>query len=144
VDGVGTEHAGRQDVTEGPVKDSRELAVLAARAASSKQGSDITILDVGELIAITDFFVIISGSSERQLKSISEEVVWAAKEVGVRPVRQEGEPGTRWLLIDFVDFVVHVFQEEEREFYRLENLWRDAPVVEWEQEAEVEPEASRR
>jgi ribosome-associated protein len=128
-------------VTEGPVKDSRELAVLAARAASAKQGSDIAILDVGDLIAITDFFVIISGSSERQLKSISEEVVRAAKEVGVRPVRQEGEPGARWLLIDFVDFVVHVFQEEEREFYRLENLWRDAPVVEWEREADAEPEA---
>ena len=128
-------------MTEGPVKDSRELAVLAARAASAKQGSDIAILDVGDLIAITDFFVIISGSSERQLKSISEEVVRAAKEVGVRPVRQEGEPGARWLLIDFVDFVVHVFQEEEREFYRLENLWRDAPVVEWEREADAEPEA---
>jgi ribosome-associated protein len=124
-------------VTEGPVKDSRELAVLAARAASTKQGADIAILDVGELIAITDYFVIISGASERQLKTISEEVVRAAKEVGVTPVRQEGEAGTRWLLLDFVDFVVHVFHEEEREFYRLENLWRDAPVVDWEEEAEV-------
>jgi ribosome-associated protein len=124
-------------VTEGPVEDSRELAVLAARAASTKQGTDIAILDVAELIAITDYFVIISGASERQLKTISEEVIRAAKEVGVRPVRQEGEAGTRWLLLDFVDFVVHVFHEEEREFYRLENLWRDAPVVDWEEEAEV-------
>jgi ribosome-associated protein len=124
-------------VTEGPVKDSRELAVLAARAASTKQGTDIAILDVGELIAITDYFVIISGASERQLKTISEEVIRAAKELGVRPVRQEGEAGTRWLLLDFVDFVVHVFHDQEREFYRLENLWRDAPVVDWEEEAEV-------
>lgn len=124
-------------MTEGPVKDSRELAVLAARAASTKQGTDIAILDVGELIAITDYFVIISGASERQLKTISEEVIRTAKEVGVRAVRQEGEAGTRWLLLDFVDFVVHVFHQEERGFYRLENLWRDAPVVDWEEEAEV-------
>jgi ribosome-associated protein len=143
VDGVGTENAEHRYVTEAPVKDSRELAVLAARAASSKQGSDITILDVGELIAITDYFVIVSGTSERQLKTISEEVVRAAKEVGVRPVRQEGEPGARWLLIDFVDFVVHVFQREEREYYRLENLWRDAPVIEWEPETEAEEASGR-
>ncbi len=117
--------------------DSRDLAVTAARAASSKQAEAIVILDVSDLITITDYFVIVSAGSERQVKTISEEVIRAAKERGVRPVRQEGEAGTRWLLLDFVDFVVHVFHEEEREFYRLENLWRDAPVVEWEEGAEV-------
>jgi len=119
------------------VTDSRDLAVTAARAASSKQGEAIAVLDVSDLITITDYFVIVSAGSERQVKTISEEVIRAAKERGVRPVRQEGEAGTRWLLLDFVDFVVHVFHEEEREFYRLENLWRDAPVVEWEEGAEV-------
>jgi ribosome-associated protein len=119
------------------VTDPRELALLAARAASSKQGEDIVVLDVSELITITDFFVIVSGDNERQLKTISDEVIRACKEQGVRPVRIEGESGARWLLLDFVDFVVHVFHEEEREFYRLENLWRDAPVVEWEENAEV-------
>jgi ribosome-associated protein len=119
------------------VTDPRELALLAARAASSKQGEDIVVLDVSELITITDFFVIVSGDNERQLKTISDEVIRACKEQGVRPVRIEGESGARWLLLDFVDFVVHVFHEEEREFYRLENLWRDAPVVEWEESAEV-------
>ena len=117
--------------------DSRDLAVTAARAASSKQGEAIVVLDVSEVITITDYFVIVSAGSERQVKTISEEVIRAEKERGVRPVRQEGEAGTRWLLIDFVDFVVHVFHEEERDFYRLENLWRDAPVVEWEEGAEV-------
>ena len=112
--------------------DSRESAVLAARAASSKQAQDVVVLDVRDLITITDYFVIASGGSERQLKTIAEEVVSSAKGRGVRPVRQEGEAGARWLLIDFVDFVVHVFQDDEREYYRLENLWRDAPVVEWE------------
>jgi len=119
------------------VTDSRDLAVTAARAASSKQGEAIAVLDVSDLITITDYFVIVSAGSERQVKTISEEVIRAAKERGVRPVRQEGEAGTRWLLLDFVDFVVHVFHEEERDFYRLENLWRDAPVVEWEEGAEV-------
>jgi len=119
------------------VADSRDLAVVAARAASSKQGEAIVVLDVSELISITDYFVIVSGDNERQLKTIAEEVVRAAKERGVRPVRIEGETGARWLLLDFVDFVVHVFHEEEREFYRLENLWRDAPVVDWEEDGEA-------
>ncbi len=92
------------------------------------------VLEVSELISITDYFVICSGSSDRQVATIAEEVVGALKEHGVRPVRREGESGARWILIDFVDFVVHVFHEEERDFYRLENLWRDAPAVEWESE----------
>ncbi|CAN5344027.1 hypothetical protein BH20ACT24_BH20ACT24_10730 [soil metagenome] len=110
--------------------DSLRCALLAARAASSKQGSDILVLDVREVITITDYFVIISASSDRQVSTIGEEIVRALKEAGVRPVRREGEAGARWLLLDFVDFVVHVFHEEEREFYGLERLWRDAPVVE--------------
>ena len=111
--------------------------MLAARAALSKQGADIVVLDVSELITITDYFVIVSGSSDRQLKTIAEEVERAVKERGVKPVRQEGDAGATWLLIDYVDFVVHVFEEEERDFYRLENLWRDAPVIEWEEPAEA-------
>jgi ribosome-associated protein len=119
------------------VRDSRELARLAAQAAATKQGQDIAVLDVADLISITDYFVIVSGTSERQLATIAEEVERALRPEGVKPVRREGESGARWLLLDFVDFVVHVFQEEEREFYRLENLWRDAPVVDWEEQAEV-------
>ena len=80
--------------------------------------------------------MIASGSSDRQVKTIAEEVVKALKASGVRPVRTEGDTGSRWILVDFVDFVVHVFHEEEREFYRLENLWQDAPVVDWEPGAE--------
>ncbi len=120
-----------------PEHDSRALAVVAAGAAASKQGSEIVILDVRELIAITDYFVIVSGGSERQLKTIVEEIERQLKERGVRPVRREGEQGARWLLLDFVDFVVHVFEEQERDFYRLEALWADAPVVPWEEELEA-------
>jgi ribosome-associated protein len=119
------------------VRDSRDLARLAAQAASSKQGQHIVILDVRELIGITGYFVIVSATSERQVATIGEEVEHQLKAEAGKPVRREGESGARWLLLDYVDFVVHVFHDEEREFYRLDNLWNDAPVVEWEQEAEV-------
>lgn len=117
--------------------ESRELARLAARAASSKQGEAVVILDVRELITITDYFVIASGASDRQVDTIADEVVRELKKNDSRPVRKEGDPAARWILLDFVDFVVHVFHEEEREYYRLENLWRDAPVVEWQDNAEA-------
>lgn len=117
--------------------DVRELARLAARAAASKQGEAIVILDVRELITITDYFVIASGASDRQVDTIADEVVRELKRNGTRPVRTEGDASTHWILLDFVDFVVHVFQQEEREYYRLENLWRDAPVVDWPENAEA-------
>jgi ribosome-associated protein len=110
---------------------SKEVAVAAARAAAAKQGGDIAILDVHELIVITDFFVIASGSSDRQVRTIVDEVEKAVRERGVRPVRREGETENRWVLLDYVDVVVHVFADEEREYYDLERLWRDAPRVRW-------------
>jgi ribosome-associated protein len=114
------------------VTDSRDLACLAARAAASKQAEAVTVLDVRDLITITDYFVIASGASDRQVNTIAEEVGSALKPQGARPVRREGEPGAGWVLLDFLDFVVHVFRAEERDFYRLENLWADAPLVRWE------------
>jgi ribosome-associated protein len=115
--------------------DSRRLAAAAALAASSKQAERNVVIDVRELITITDYFVICSGVSERQVDTIADEVVKELKEKGVPPVRREGESGAGWQLIDFVNLVVHVFSEEAREFYRLETLWADAPVVDWEAEA---------
>jgi len=112
--------------------ESKEVAVAAARAASAKQASRVVILDVRELIVITDYFVIASGSSDRQVKTILEEVDKALRLLGVRPVRTEGEPEAGWVLLDYIDAVVHVFAEEEREYYDLERLWRDAPKVSWE------------
>jgi ribosome-associated protein len=110
---------------------SKEVALAAARAAAAKQGEDIAILDVHELIVITDFFVIASGSSDRKVRTIVDEVEKAVRERGVRPVRREGETENRWVLLDYVDVVVHVFADEEREYYDLERLWRDAPRVRW-------------
>jgi ribosome-associated protein len=108
---------------------SREIALAAARAAAAKQAEDVAILDVHGLIVITDYFVICSGRSEPQVKTIVEEVEKAVRELGERPIRREGEAEARWVLLDYIDVVVHVFAEEEREYYDLERLWRDAPRV---------------
>lgn len=112
-------------------EESREAAVAAARSASAKQAEDVAILDVHGLIVITDFFVIASGTTDRQVKTIVEEVEKALRDLGRKPVRREGETEGLWVLLDYVDIVVHVFAEEEREYYDLERLWRDAPRVEW-------------
>jgi ribosome-associated protein len=114
--------------------ESGRVAVAAARAAAAKQATDIVILDVHELIVITDFFVIGSGSSDRHVKTIVEEVEKALRAEGMKPVRREGETEAQWVLLDYVDFVVHVFSQEQREYYDLERLWRDAPRVAWEDE----------
>jgi len=114
--------------------ESQEVAVAAARAAAAKQAEDIAILDVHGLIVITDFFVICSGGTERQVKTIVYEVEKALRELDRKPVRREGETEGRWVLLDYVDVVVHVFAEEEREYYDLERLWRDAPRVAFDDE----------
>jgi ribosome-associated protein len=108
---------------------SREIALTAAKAAAAKQAADVTILDVHGLIVITDYFVICSGQTDRQVKTIVEEVEKAVRELGERPIRREGEAAARWVLLDYIDVVVHVFAEEEREYYDLERLWRDAPRI---------------
>lgn len=115
---------------------SRDVAVKAARAAADKQASDVVILDVSKLIVITDLFVIATASSERQIKTVIEAVEDSARELGARPMRREGEAGGWWLL-DYVDVVVHVFGEEERAYYDLERLWRDAPRIGWRQASEA-------
>jgi ribosome-associated protein len=117
------------------VTGSKDLAEAAARAASSKQGRDVVILDVRDLIVITDYFVIASGSSDRQVRTIAEEIERALREQGLKPVRREGERDGRWVLLDFVDFVAHVFLDDDRAYYDLERLWADAPRVAWEERA---------
>jgi ribosome-associated protein len=117
---------------------SRAVAVAAARAAAGKQADRIVILDVSEVIVITDFFVLCSASTQRQIKTVIEAIQDEVRELGVRPVRREGEDGAGWWLLDYIDVVVHVFGTEEREYYDLERLWRDAPKVDW----EAEPEAA--
>jgi ribosome-associated protein len=106
-----------------------DLAVAAARAASDKLATDIVAFDVSDQLAITDVFVIASGSNDRQVKAIVDEVEDKLREVGAKPTRREGERDGRWVLIDYGEIVVHIQHEEERRFYALERLWRDCPVV---------------
>jgi ribosome-associated protein len=120
---------------EAAAQESREMAIGAARAAASKQAADIVILDVRDVIVITDYFVIATGGTERQVRTIVDAVEKVLRDRGERPIRREGEAEGRWVLLDYVDVVVHVFGQEERDFYDLERLWRDAPTVDW-QEAE--------
>ena len=115
-------------------EESRQAAVAAARAAAAKQAEHIAILDVHGLIVITDYFVICSGVTERQVRTIVEEIEKALRDLGRKPVRREGESERRWVLLDYVDLVVHVFTEQEREYYDLERLWGDAPRSAWEDE----------
>jgi ribosome-associated protein len=110
---------------------SRAVAVAAGRAAADKQATDIVVLDVSKVIVITDYFVICSASTQRQVKTVIEAVEQSVRELGARPIRREGEVGAGWWLLDYVDVVVHVFGTEEREYYDLERLWRDAPKVDW-------------
>ena len=107
-------------------EESREAAVAAARSASAKQAEGVAILDVHGLIVITDYFVIASGETDRQVRTIVEEVEKALRDLGRKPVRREGETEGRWVLLDYVDVVVHVFHARAREYYLLDKLWGDA------------------
>jgi ribosome-associated protein len=116
--------------------DARSLATVAARAAASKKAEGTVILEVGGLLAITDAFVITSGTNARQVRTIAEEVETRAKQAGRgRPLRVEGLDDARWVLLDYGDVVVHVFLDEARRYYDLERLWSDAPRWSWDPEA---------
>ena len=107
----------------------REMADIVVEAASDKKAEDILVLNVSEVTTIADLFVICSGRGERQVQSIADEIVEKAKAAGRQPVGVEGYDAGRWVLVDLGDVVVHAFVPEERELYRLERLWGDAPVV---------------
>jgi len=109
-----------------------DWARAAARAADDKMGRDATIIAVGDVISVTDYFVVVSGSNSRQVRSIVDEIEEQLTILdGPKPVRVEGRDDYRWVLMDFGGFVVHVLDEEFRAFYDLERLWGDCPKVAW-------------
>ncbi|WP_426718523.1 ribosome silencing factor [Corynebacterium auriscanis] len=110
--------------------DSIAMAGLAARAAADKLAEDILVIDVSERLAITDCFVIASGDNERQVNAIIDEVEDQLHDEGFKPTRREGRGEGRWVLLDYGDIVVHIQRRDEREFYALDRLWRDAPQIE--------------
>ena len=115
------------------------LATIAASAADAKQGQDIVVLAVGDVLAITDYFVITSATNTRAVRTIAEEVEAQVKAAGgPGPLRVEGIGEAQWVLIDFGDFVVHVFLEEVRRYYDLERLWADAPRWSWDDDVPVD------
>jgi ribosome-associated protein len=121
----------------------REWCTIAARAASEKKGEDALILAVGPILLITDAFVISHGANARQVRTIAEEVEERIKAAGgPSPLRIEGLDDARWVLMDYGDFVVHLFLEEVRRFYDLERLWADAERWSWE-DARPEAHAAR-
>jgi ribosome-associated protein len=106
-----------------------ELATAAAQAAADTRASDILILDVSEQLVITDCFVLASAPNERQVNAIVDEIEEQLRKLGAKPVRREGATEGRWVLLDFVDIVVHVQHAEERTFYALDRLWKDCPQI---------------
>ncbi|WP_067497155.1 ribosome silencing factor [Actinoplanes sp. TFC3] len=112
---------------------ARELALTAAQAAADKKAQDIVLIDVAEQLYITDAFVIASASNERQVIAIVDAIEEALLNLPekAKPVRREGERQGRWVLLDFVDIVVHIQHTEEREFYALDKLWKDCPTIEF-------------
>jgi ribosome-associated protein len=109
--------------------EARETALLAAQAAADKLAQNVSIVDVSDRLAITDAFVLTSAPNERQVQAIVDAVEERLREHGVKPVRREGMAEGRWVLLDFVDVVVHVQHSEERAYYALERLWKDCPVI---------------
>jgi ribosome-associated protein len=103
--------------------------MTAAKAADDKLATTVAGIDVSEQLALTDVFVIVSASTDRQVGAIVDEVEDQLREKGAKPIRREGERDGRWVLLDFGDIVVHVQHDEERDFYELERLWKDCPEI---------------
>ncbi|MGC4808582.1 ribosome silencing factor [Micromonospora sp. DT233] len=123
---------------------AHELAMAAAQAAADKKAEDIVLIDVGEQLAITDIFLVASAPNERQVAAIVDAIEERLLELPekAKPVRREGERGGRWVLLDYIDLVVHVQHSEEREFYALDRLWKDCPQVRYVDRDLVEAEAA--
>lgn len=121
---------------ENQQKTSRECALIAARAADEKKATDIMVQEVGGLISVTDYFVIATAANNRQVEAIIDEIEEACRlQAHVKPIHREGTEDGMWALLDYGSFVVHVFQPEARDYYQLEMLWNDAPVVDLAKEA---------
>ena len=115
----------RQPADEEALATARQVVDLA----SDKKASDIVLLDIHDLTTMADYFVICSGQSERQLGAIADGIIEGMRETGVRPIGREGSANAHWLLLDFGSVVVHVMAPPERDFYQLERLWADAPLL---------------
>ena len=110
---------------------SRELALTAAEAALDKKALDVIILELGELTFIADYFVICSGESTTQVKTIAEFIEHELTRKGITPIGREGLKFSHWVLLDYGDVIIHIFEKETRAYYGLEKLWMDAKTIEF-------------
>ena len=125
-----TDHGPRLDVIEGIVDESvLRMAHRVVELASDKKASDIVLLDVRGQTTMTDYFVICSGASDRQLNAIADGIIEGLKDEGDPPLSREGDASSHWLLVDFGGVIVHVMSTPEREFYQLEKLWSEASLL---------------
>ena len=116
----------------------KDMAIIAARAADEKKATDIVVQNVGDLISVTEYFVIVTASNNRQVGAIIDEIEEQERvQAGMKPLHREETRDGSWELLDYGSVVVHVFQHETREFYRLESLWNDAPVMDLVTEAGI-------
>lgn len=130
-----------EEQLEAGLADVRAWATTAARAAAAKGGEETIVLEVGKVLAITEAFVITSGRNHRQVRTIAEEIEAQVKAdgAGPSPLRMEGLQESEWILLDYGDFVAHVFLDETRQYYDLERLWADSPRIEWDDAALAQP-----
>ncbi|MBI1852719.1 MAG: ribosome silencing factor [Planctomycetes bacterium] len=120
------------------------MAIVCAQIADEKRGTEILVLDVRETLVIADFFIIVTGQNRRQIQAMADEMERELKAHGVRKRSLDGYEVGRWILLDFSDVIVHMFNEEAREYYRLDLLWEDAPRLDWVEEAKSVAARSRR
>ena len=114
-----------------PYSDLDEIVKLALVCADEKKAENTVVIDLRDVASFTEFFVITSGSNQRQVQAIADEInEQLKKQLSTKPVRIEGYNAADWVLLDYGDFIVHIFEQKAREFYDLERLWRDAKKVE--------------
>jgi ribosome-associated protein len=122
-------------------KTSFEKALIATIAADKKKATDIIMQEVRDLIGVTDYFIIATAANNRQVEAVIDEIEDEVRiQAGVKPLHREGVEEGLWALLDYGDFVVHVFQPTIRDYYRLETLWNDAPLIDLEKHAGLKPD----
>ena len=124
--------------------DSKQLAKKVTELIFNKKGFDVKIIDLKKLTTIADYFVICSADSDTQVKAIADEVDKTLRDEGIRSWHKEGYKGLNWVLLDFVDVVVHVFKKDSRQFYNLEKLWGDAEITDVTDPALKQPAAKKK
>jgi ribosome-associated protein len=112
---------------------ARQFAVEAARLAASTHCHSVVVLDVRGISPVTDFFILATGTSTRQMRSVADEIAELGQKHTYAPLSTNGYEGSSWILVDFVDVVLHIFSNDARTYYDLDNLWGDAQRVEWTQ-----------